>query len=110
MEVTFEEVRAHLGVETQRQWSDKAICTTPLLFGLFFLVTVLAHHLQNDFHWQVRQTNWYSKHLPFFSDALALVRRFLWASTFSMSHKSFEIVKVPRPLFECLRDIAVYAA
>lgn len=111
VEVTFEEVRAHLGVETQRQWSDKAIArTTPLLFGLFSLVTVLAHHLQTDFQWQVRQTSWYSKHLPSFSDALALVRRFLWASTFSMSHESFEMVKVPRPLFERLRDIAVYAA
>ncbi|MHC5762203.1 IS701 family transposase [Nostoc sp.] len=111
VEVTFEEVRAHLGVETQRQWSDKAIArTTPLLFGLFSLVTVLAHHLQNDFQWQVRQTSWYSKHLPSFSDALALVRRFFWASTFSMSHESFEMVKVPRPLFERLRDIAVYAA
>lgn len=111
VEVTFEEVRAHLGVETQRQWADKAIArTTPLLFGLFSLLTVFAHHLQTDFQWQVRQTSWYTKRLPSFSDALALVRRFLWASTFSMSHESFEMVKVPRPLFERLRDIAVYAA
>ena len=30
VEVTFQEGRAHLGVETQRQWSDHAIaCTTP---------------------------------------------------------------------------------
>ena len=58
VEVTFEEVRAHLGVETQRQWSDKAIAhTTPLLFGLFSFVTVFAHHLQNDFQLQVRQTS-----------------------------------------------------
>ena len=34
--VTFQEVRAHLGVETQRQWSDHAIArTTPILMGLF---------------------------------------------------------------------------
>ncbi len=44
MEVTFHEVRAHLGVETQRQWSERAIArTTPALMGLFSLVTLLAH-------------------------------------------------------------------
>jgi len=46
LEVTFEEARRHLGVETQRQWSDKAIArTTPLLLGLFSWVTLLAHAL-----------------------------------------------------------------
>ncbi len=45
IEVTFHEVRAHLGVETQRQWSDLAIVrTTPALLGLFSLVTIFAHH------------------------------------------------------------------
>ncbi len=111
MEVTFEEARTHLGMETQRQWSDLVIArTTPTLLGLFSLVTVLAHHLQTHFSWQVRQTIWYSKSLPTFSDALALVRRFLWASTFSMSPEITDTVKVPRALFERLRDIAVYAA
>ena len=44
LEVTFEEARAHLGVETQRQWTDLAITrTTPALLGLFSLVTLLAH-------------------------------------------------------------------
>jgi hypothetical protein len=34
LEVTFEESRAHLGIETQRQWSDLAIeRTTPLLLS-----------------------------------------------------------------------------
>ncbi len=111
MEVTFEEARAHLGMETQRQWADLAIArTTPTVLALFSLVTILAEHLQADFSWNVRQTIWYSKSLPTFSDALALVRRFLWASTFSISPEATEIVKVPRALFERLRDIAVYAA
>ena len=50
-EVTFEEVRAHLGVETQRQWSDLAIArTTPALLGMFSLITVLGYRLtQFDF-------------------------------------------------------------
>lgn len=111
MEVTFEETRAHLGMETQRQWSDLAIArTTPILLALFSFVTILADHLQANFTWKVRQTFWYSKSTPTFSDALALVRRFLWANTFSMSPEATEIIKVPRPLFERLRDIAVYAA
>lgn len=67
MEVTFEQARAHLGMETQRQWSDLAIGrTTPTLDGIFSLVTILAHHLQSDFSWTVRQTIWYSKSLPTF--------------------------------------------
>ena len=112
LEVTFEEARAHLGVETQRQWSDLAIArTTPILLGFFSLVTILAHQIHKlIFRAKTRQTIWYSKPLPTFSDALALVRRFLWASTFSISHESTEMIKVPRPLFERLRDIAVYAA
>lgn len=43
MGVTFEEGRAHLGVETQRQWNDLAIGrTTPALFGLYSVVTLMA--------------------------------------------------------------------
>ena len=49
LEVTFHEVRTHLGVETQRQWSDLAIArTTPALLGLFSLVTLLADRLAAD--------------------------------------------------------------
>ncbi|MGV2831892.1 IS701 family transposase [Myxosarcina sp. GI1(2024)] len=111
MEVTFEEARRHLGLETQRQWSNLAIArTTPLILGLFSLVTLLAHHLQTDFTWTTRQKSWYVKSLPTFSDALALVRRFLWASSFSMSSNPADIVKVPRSLFNRLRDLAIYAA
>ena len=44
LEVTFQEMRRHLGFETQRQWSDLAIrSTTPALLGLFSLVTLFAH-------------------------------------------------------------------
>ncbi|MEM7761998.1 MAG: hypothetical protein AAF298_28360 [Cyanobacteria bacterium P01_A01_bin.40] len=111
LEVTFEEVRRHLGLETQRQWSDLAIArTTPLVLGLFSLVTLLAHHLQINFTWTTRQKSWYVKSSPTFSAALALVRRFLWASTFSTSLKSTDMIKVPRSLFNPLRDLAVYAA
>ncbi|WP_244141912.1 hypothetical protein [aff. Roholtiella sp. LEGE 12411] len=94
-----------------RQWSDQSIARTrPTLLGLFSLVVILADHLQANFSWTVQQTIWYSKTLPTFSDALALVRQFLWASTFSTSSEATQMIKVPRLLFERLRDIAVYAA
>ena len=79
LEVTFQEGRAHLGIETQRQWSDLAIArTTPILFGLFSWVTLAAHVLGTGKTIPLRATAWYSKPLPTFSDAIALVRQCLW--------------------------------
>jgi hypothetical protein len=75
VEVTFEEARRHLGVETQRQWSDLAIArTTPVLLGLFSLVTLMANALVRNGCLPVRQAAWYVKTIPTFSDALAAVR------------------------------------
>ncbi len=46
VETTFQEVRRHLGVETQRQWSDLTFLRTiPALLGLFSLVTLWAGQL-----------------------------------------------------------------
>lgn len=86
IEVTFEEVRAHLGVETQRQWSDRAIArTTPCLFGLFSLVTLLAARLLGTNQLPVAQAAWYHKDYATFSDVLAFVRRDLWASRYCVN-------------------------
>jgi MYXO-CTERM domain-containing protein len=75
LEVTLQEARAHLGVETQRQWSDGAIArTTPALLGLFSLVTLLAHRSTRRRKLPIRQAAWYHKPLPTLSDALAAVR------------------------------------
>ncbi len=79
LEVTFEEGRALLGIETQRQWSEPAIArTTPALFGLFSLVVLMAHTLYPDGQIPVPQTAWYPKTHVSFHDLLALVRRRLW--------------------------------
>jgi len=81
METTFQEARAHLGVETQRQWSDLAISrTTPALLGLFSLVAVWANELARTPASAVRPRTaaWYDKREPTFSDAIAAVRRALW--------------------------------
>ncbi|NEQ53101.1 MAG: transposase [Leptolyngbya sp. SIO3F4] len=112
VEVTFEEVRAHLGVETQRQWSDKAILrTTPALFALFSIVTALADQLQKQQAFTLPKTAWYNKTLPTFADALASVRQRLWQlKTFQMSVDEPEMIKVPRELFNTWSDLLCYAA
>jgi hypothetical protein len=112
MEVTFEEARAHLGIETQRQWSDLAIArTTPVLLGLFSLVTLMADCLRTRHTMPVRLAAWYTKEWPTFADALALTRRCLWSSChFSTSRRSREVVKIPRCLLERLTDAVCYAA
>lgn len=112
VEVTFEEVRAHLGVETQRQWSDKAIArTTPLLLALFSLVTLFAHQLLGAQAMPVRSSAWYRKNRPSFSDALALVRRQLWATeVFKTSPSERDIEKSPDPVVARLTELLCYAA
>jgi hypothetical protein len=112
MEVTFEEARAHLGIETQRQWNELAIArSTPVLFGLFSLVALMANALSKDQAKVVRTAAWYAKEQPTFSDALGLVRRCLWSSChFQMSNSEADIVKIPRSLFERLTDAVCYAA
>ena len=80
IEVTFEECRAHLGVETQRQWSDLAIeRSTPCLFGLYSVVVLLGHALHPDGAIPVRPAAWYPKTQATFSDVLATVRRHCWS-------------------------------
>jgi hypothetical protein len=113
IEVTFEESRAHLGLETQRQWSDLAILrTTPALLGLFSWVTLVAHGLFQTQAPAIQQAAWYQKPLPTFADALAAVRHLLWFQplTFCMSPSPPDIVKVPRPLFDRLLNSLCYAA
>jgi hypothetical protein len=80
-ETTFEEARRHLGMETQRQWSDLAVLrTTPALLALFSLVTLWASHLAVERGPPTECVRWYRKSRPTFSDALAQVRRELWAA------------------------------
>lgn len=112
MEVTFEETRAHLGMETQRQWNDRAIArTTPALLSLYSIVTLTAHLLIDKGATCVRSMAWYRKTRPTFSDALALLRRQLWDHLhFSMSQQETDMIKIPRALFERFIDAVCYAA
>jgi DDE superfamily endonuclease len=101
LEVTFEETRAYLGVETQRQWSDRAIArTTPCLLGLFSLVTLLAAQLRASERRTVANSAWYRKSQPTFSDTLAVVRRHIWREQgFLMSQRGNHVVK-PKPALQ----------
>ena len=112
LEVTFQETRAHLGVETQRQWTDRAIArTTPALLGLFSLVTLMAHERWQHQELWVRRAAWYDKTLPTFVDALAEVRRALWkVPTFQRSAPEREMVLVPVDFIDRLADALCYAA
>jgi len=112
IEVTFEEARRHLGVESQRQWSDRAIRrTTPALLGRFALVTLLAHEHMTAPAATVRHAACYRKARPTFADALALVRRALWRhESFQTSPCAEEIVTLPRAFVERLTEALCYLA
>lgn len=112
LEVTFAQVRAHLGVETQRQWSERAIArTTPVLLGLFSLVTLLANRLHARGLLQAQACAWYQKQAPTFSDALAAVRRYLWTETiFDNSPKDTVLLKIPRHQFHIWQEALAWAA
>ena len=112
VEVTFAEVRRHLGVETQRQWSDLAVArTTPCLLALFSLVTLWASDLAARGLVLPRRAAWYAKHAVTFSDALAAVRRQLWiAQAFSTSPHAQNTATIPRVLLDRLTEAACYPA
>ena len=107
LEVTFREVRDHLGVETQRQWSDKAIArTTPCLLGLFSLVTLLGLQLTPHARRATAASAWYRKQHPTFSDTLAAVRRELWREQGFVTSRRAANMRKLRP---ALRDGITYA-
>ncbi len=110
--MTFEDARRHLGLETQRQWSAAAIRrTTPVLLGLFSLVTLLANGQMPRPVRVVRQATWYPKRDPTFADALASVRREIWQhQAFSTSPCTGEIVELPRAVVERLTETLCYVA
>lgn len=110
LEVTFEESRAHLGLETQRQWSDTAIeRTTPCLLGLYSLVALFGQALHPDGQIPTQRTAWYAKPAPTFSDVLATVRRHLWGNfdypTISLDP---DVVLIPRDVLARLAYTACY--
>lgn len=79
IETTFQECREHLGFETQRQWSDKAIeRTSPAILALFSIICIMALKLSKNKKLLPENTVWYRKGEATFSDVLVFVRQHLW--------------------------------
>lgn len=112
VEVTFAETRRRLGIETQRQWSDKAIGrTTPCLFGLFSLIAMVAQELSKTGKPKMRQAVRYHKEMATFSDAVGCVRRQVWERrSFQTSGAEVEMIKIPRSSPECLTDTLCFVS
>ena len=112
VEVTFQESRRHLGVETQRQWTDKAIArSTPALMGLFSIVCLMALRLISKGKELMPQTTaWYQKQDVTFSDVLTFVRRYIWVHKYNKSANSAGYVLFPAQQWEALLDLLAAAA
>jgi hypothetical protein len=113
VEVTFHEVRTHLGVETQRQWADLSILRiTPALLGLFSVVTLLANLHARKQKFPVQQTAWYQKKLPTFSDALALVKETLFMQYYfptSLFRTNIRKTQPTHPVDYCPRSLHAFS-
>jgi len=109
IEVTFEEIRTHLGFETQRQWSNKAVArTTPCLFGLFSIVVLTALEILKGQAMPVLTSAWYAKPEATFSDAIALVRRHIWSSNYINSSRKADFADSGDDLFKIIIDTICY--
>ena len=98
IENTFEEARAHLGIETQRQWSDMAIeRTTPLLLCTYSLITLIGTRLASSQQIAVEQTAWYCKSSATFHDLLAAVRLLIWKQQSNPTDASWGEVELLSP-------------
>lgn len=99
-------------IETQRQWSDRAIArTTPCLLGLFFLTALLGSRLSTQTKRAVAAAAWYRKTQPTFADTLAAVRQEIWAAQgLSMSRTRSDSRKLPSRLREGIAYALCHAA
>jgi DDE superfamily endonuclease len=111
IEATFEEGRAHMGIETQRQWSDLAIeRSTPCLLGLYSLVALMARALHPMGDVPVRTSAWYSKSEATFCDVLAAVRNHLWGTiSFEKSASAADHIKISRCEYNRLIEAVCYS-
>jgi len=110
VETTYEEARAHLGVETQRQWSDPAVFrTTPVLLGLYSVVTLYVHQNAERLALSPRRAAWYPKPAPTFADALARLRQHLWFERIVTSAAGADVTEPISPAIQRIIEVACYA-
>jgi hypothetical protein len=105
IEVTFQEVRTHLGLATPRNWSAKSVLrTAPCLLGLFSVVSLIFHQHTRGQGVRPASFAWYAKVQTTFGDAMACVRRLCWSEVFQQSPKHAGLAKLSRPLRIMLLD------
>jgi len=105
IEVTFQEVRTHLGFTTPRNWSKKSVLRTgPCLLGLYSVVSLIYARAIHGAAVALRPTPWYAKQNATFSDALRAVRRLCWESVLKESLGHARVAKLPRRLRLTLLD------
>ena len=110
VETTYEEARAHLGMETQRQWSDPAIFrTTPVLLGLYSVVTLYVHQNAERLALSPRRAAWYPKPAATFADAIARLRQHLWFERIVTSVGNTDMTEAISPAIQRIIDAACYA-
>jgi hypothetical protein len=110
LEVSFEELRAHLGFETQRGWAHQTIArSTPCLFGIFTLIILLAQRLHPEVL-PTRRAAWYDKQDATFSDVLAAVRMHLWTQQkYQNSTLDAQMHSIPQPVWNALLQAVCYS-
>jgi hypothetical protein len=105
IEVTFQEIRAHLGFTTPRNWSAKSVLRTgPCLLGLFSAVSLIFARHVRDHRLHLLCTPWYAKREATFADAITAVRRLCWDSVLKQSRNPAGVTKLPRHLRLTLLD------
>jgi hypothetical protein len=111
IEVTFQEVRAHLGFTTPRNWSKKSVLrTAPCLLGLFSVVSLIFARHTGGRKARPLTTAWYVKKETTFSDAITIVRRLCWETVLQQSLKHGSVTKLPMGLRRTLLDHLSQAA
>jgi hypothetical protein len=100
IEVTFEEARALLGLETTRHWCRQSVLrVTPILMGLFSAVTLIWQQLPAKKRRCLSQTPCYQKEHLTFADALYAVRREMWETTLAGNrHETQCLTHLPPPV------------
>lgn len=105
IEVTFQEVRRHLGFATVRNWSRQSVLrTAPCLLGLFSLVSLIFARAAQRKPPKIASAPWYHKKEPTFSDAMCAVRRLCWQEVLRRPDKHAGVTKLPTRLRLMLLD------
>lgn len=112
-EVTHRDVREHLGMETQRQWSDLSISrSTPLLFACYSLVFLIAHRMHQESPIETTQASWYQKEEPAFSDLMTGIRKMIREHQLNRiwgKHPILQNIPCPKALFQIFQGLGMAA-